>query len=136
MELIDILVIVFGAVAAISKSIDCITTIRGYNRAKAAGMYNPIGLEQNPIGRRLFRRFGVVGGCWLTFAFMALVISFVCACTVLGDYGGTSKCAVMALCALLTWGNISAGILNTTGRRTLLVKIMLVFYSKLGKLRR
>lgn len=69
MEAIGIVVIVMAAVASLTKLIDVVTTTRNAKReARFMGANRAISLEMNPIGRAIFRRFGVVGGCWVTFA--------------------------------------------------------------------
>ena len=129
MELIDILLIVAGAVAVLSKIVDCVSTIRCYRKAGNPG---PNSLEQNPIGRLLFRRFGVTGGCWLVFAIVMVIVAAACAEVMVYDIFAL-KCAAIAILAVATWAHVSAGIYNMTGHATIIVKVMRALYLKMGK---
>lgn len=133
MLVLHILLVVFAVVAALTKIIDIVTTIRSYNRFKAIGCKDPVELEQNPIGRWLFRRLGVVGGGWFTFAVVTLVIGASCAEIILMDDAVVLKCGVLLFYLLLIWGHISAGIFNTSGRQTPIVRVIRFLYTKIGR---
>lgn len=129
MEAIDIIVIVAATLAALTKIIDVVTTIKGVNHcANHMGMNRAINVERNPIGRFLFKRFGVIGGCWITFV-IASVICAVVAWGVIVDGNFAYKIAAILLYGLLVYGNISTGIHNTTGRSTLLTRAILTLYN-------
>lgn len=122
MHTIDTVVIAFAALAALTKLIDVFSTIR---------CVKTIDTERNPIGKALFRRFGVAGGCWLTFAVQVLVCALVAWEAVL--YSGTAeKAAVAAVCGLLTYLNVSTGFHNVKGYDLPLTKGMIRFYGWLA----
>ena len=122
METIDIVVIVAAALASLTKLIDVFSTIA------RVSVYT----EMNPLGRSLFSRFGVKGGCWLTFAFWTLVCAVVafgivtCGCFV-------EKILAVILDCVLVYFNISTGLFNMKGYAIPLTKSMLKFYAWLGK---
>lgn len=133
METIGIVVIVMAAVASLTKLIDVVTTIRGVKRQIGfMGANRAISLESNPIGRIIFRRFGVVGGCWVTFA----VWTFICMATALEvafyDIFALSI-GVIAFYCLLTYLNVWTGIHNTTGRMEPLTRSIGRFYGWLSR---
>lgn len=133
METIGIVVIVMAAVASLTKLIDVVTTIRGVKRqAGFIGANRAISLECNPIGRIIFRRFGVVGGCWVTFA----VWTFICMATALEvafyDIFALSI-GVIAFYCLLIYLNVWTGIYNTTGRMDPLTRSIGRFYGWLSR---
>lgn len=122
MQVIDIVAIVAAVIAALTKIIDVVTTIK----------YVGVEHEMNPMGRKLFRRYGVVKGCWITFAIEAVLIAAVTwAVLAFGDM--VEKVALLVVCALLTWGNISAGILNKYHRATLIVRLVSKHYMWLNR---
>ena len=122
METIDILVIMFASLAALTKLIDVVSTIKRVTCAT----------EINPIGRILFRRFGVAGGCWMTFAFEVLV----CAAVAWGAifYSETAeKIAIIVVYGILTYFNVSTGLYNMKGYCIPFTKSIIRFYIWLGQ---
>lgn len=132
METIGIVVIVMAAVASLTKLIDVVTTTRNAKRqARFMGANRAISLEMNPIGRAIFRRFGVVGGCWVTFAIWTL-ICMVSALEVLLYDIFILNIGVIAFYCLLTYLNVWTGIHNTTGRMEPITRSIGRFYGWLG----
>lgn len=133
METIDIVVIVMAVVASLTKIIDVVTTIRGVKKqARFMGADCAISLESNPIGRVLFRRFGVVGGCWVTFAVWTLICMASAWEVLLYDIFALNI-GVIAFYCLLTYLNVWTGIHNTTGRTDPLVRTIIKYYTLLGR---
>ncbi len=122
METIDILVIVFASLAALTKLIDVVSTIKHVSCAT----------ESNPIGRVLFKRFGVAGGCWFTFALQVLVCALV-AWDAIFNSGTVEKIGVVAFCCVLTYFNISTGLHNMRGNDLPLTRSIIRFYVWLGQ---
>ncbi len=132
METIGIVVIVMAAVASLTKIIDVVTTIRGAKKqARFMGTNRAISLETNPIGRFLFRRFGVVGGCWVTFVIWTLICMATALDVLLFDIFALNI-GVIAFYCLLTYLNVWTGIHNTTGRTDPLTRTIIKYYSRLG----
>ena len=133
METIGIVVIVMAAVASRTKLIDVVTTIRGVKRqAGFIGANRAISLESNPIGRIIFRRFGVVGGCWVTFVVWTLICMVSALEVVFYDIFALSI-GVIAFYCLLTYLNVWTGIYNMTGRMDPLTRSIGKFYCWLGR---
>ena len=133
METIGIVVIVMAAIASLTKIIDVVTTIRGAKKqARFMGADRAISVETNPMGRVLFRRFGVVGGCWVTFAIWTL-ICMVSAWEVLQYDIFALSVGVIVFYCLLTYLNVWAGIHNTTGRTDPITQSIGRFYGWLGR---
>jgi len=123
MEIIDIIAIASAAVAALTKILDVVSTIR----------HVPIACESNPIGRWLFRRFGVAGGCWATFAFWVLIIAVVTVVVIL--FGPlVEKIILIAFCLLVLLPfNISTWLLNAKGISTIYSRIGIWINLKVAK---
>jgi len=133
MEAIGIVVIVMAAVASLTKIIDMVTTIRNAKRqARLMGANRAISLEKNPIGRVLFRRFGVVGGSWVAFAVWTLICMASAWEVLLYDIFALNI-GVIAFYCLLTYLNVWAGIHNTTGRMDPITRSIGRFYGWLGR---
>ena len=133
METIGIVVIVMAAIASLTKIIDVLTTIRAAKKqARFMGANRVISVEANPMGRIIFRRFGVVGGCWVTFAIWAL-ICMATAWEVLCDDVFALSIGVIAFYCLLTYLNVWTGIHNTTGRMDPITRSISRFYGWLGR---
>ncbi len=133
METIDIVTIVAATLAALTKIIDNVTTIKKAKFfAKFTENGNVVYMEKNPIGRILFRKFGIAGGCWITFA-LVVIICTVVAWEAIVDGNFAYKVASIVIFGLLTYGHISAGIHNTTGRQTLIVRVTLKCYGWIGR---
>ena len=122
MNTLDIIIIISAAIASLTKIIDVITTIK----------YVGLAHESNPLGRRLFTRFGVKGGCWITFAVQALLVGVLAWETTLNG-NLLEKISYVVVAALLTWGNISAGLLNAYHRTTPITRVMVPFYCWLSR---
>lgn len=124
MELIDIIAIASAVIASLTKILDVVSTIR----------YVPIQCESNPIGRWLFRKFGVAGGCWATFVMMALVIAGVTASIVaFGSF--IEKVGLILICLLVLLPfNISTWLLNAKGKSTIFSRIGIKINLKVSKL--
>ena len=121
METIEIVVIVMAAVASLTKIIDVVTTILRVN----------VLTEINPIGRFLFRRLGVRGGCWATF------VVWTAACMGIGllvaAYGDIfDKIGAIIIYSVLTYFNISTGLYNMKGLAIPFTHSFIRFYSWLG----
>ena len=131
METVDIVVIIMAAIASLTKLIDILSTIK-FIKGRAMGERDAIPLERNPLGRLLFRHFGVVGGCWVTFVIWTLVC-MVSAWEV--NYYGyfALKIGVIVFYGLLTYLNVWAGIYNMIGRTDPFTRIIIKFYSWLGR---
>ena len=117
METIDIVVIVMAALASLSKLIDVISTILRVN----------VNTECNPIGVILFKRLGVKGGCWVTFAFWTIVCMgiawLVVAC---GD--AVDKIGAVVIYSVLTYFCISTGLYNMKHISIPLTSVLIRFY--------
>lgn len=119
----NVLVIAFATLAALTKLIDVFSTIK---YVKTSDM------ERNPIGKLLFKRFGVAGGCWITFAVQVLVCALVAWEAVF--YSGTAeKVAVAVVCGVLIYFNISTGFHNAIGFDLPFTKSMIRFYGWLAR---
>ena len=126
METMDNLVIVFACLAALTKLIDVFSTIK---------CVKTCAMERNPIGRALFRRFGIAGGCWFTFAVQVLICALVAWETVF--YSGVAeKIFVIAICGVLTYFNVSTGFHNMMGYDLPFTKSMVRFYGWLAERRK
>ena len=122
MQAIDIAVIVMAALASLTKLIDVFSTILRVN----------VHTERNPIGRVLFRRFGVKGGCWVTFViWTAVCMGVAWPVAVNGDF--IEKIGAIAIYVLLTYLNISTGLYNMKGIAIPLVPTFIRFYGWLGR---
>ena len=134
METIDIIVTVMAVVASLTKLIDVVTTIKGAKKfTRFMGMKATISIEKNPIGRYLFRKFGVAAGNWITFAIVVIVCAGI-AWDAIVDGTLAYKVVAIVVFGVLTYGHISAGIYNTTGRQTLIVKTALKIYGWIGRI--
>lgn len=121
MDTVDIFVIICAALAALTKIIDVVTTIK----------YVGVHAEVNPIGRWLFNWVGCTAGCWLTFVFEVIVIGGVACGIVLND-SVVEKVLCMLICLFFAGTHISAGVYNTTHRSTPFIRMMIRFYRRLG----
>lgn len=117
MTFLAFITVVTATLAALTKIIDVVTTIK-YVGAKA---------ELNPIGRWLFKRLGCAAGCWLIFAFEAIVFAIAAWQAVVTE-SLANQIGFSIIFCLFIWGHISAGIFNTTGHATPIVRIMLKLY--------
>lgn len=123
MHTMDIIVIVFATLAAFTKLIDVFSTIK---------CVKTVNMERNPIGRVLFKRFGIVGGCWITFAVQVLICALVAWDSVF--YSETAeKVAAVAFFGVITYFNISTGFHNMMGYDLPLTKSIIRFYGWLAK---
>ncbi len=122
METIGIVVIVMAAIASLTKIIDVVTTILRVD----------VHTEINPIGRVLFRRLGVKGGCWATFVLWTV------ACMGVAWPFATCGDIVDCVCAIiiysvLTYLNISTGLFNMRGIAIPFTRTFIKFYGWLGR---
>lgn len=123
MHIMNIIVIAFATLAALTKLTDVFSTIK---RVKTANM------ERNPIGKVFFKHFGVAGGCWITFAVQALICALVAWDSVF--YSETAeKVATVAFFGVITYFNISTGFHNMMGYDLPLTKSIIRFYGWLAK---
>ncbi len=122
MHIMNIIVIAFATLAAFTKLIDVFSTIK---------CVKTVNMERNPIGKMLFRRFGIAGGCWITFAAQVLICALVAWDAVF--YSETAeKAVVAAVCALLTYFNFSTGFHNMKGYDLPFTKSVVRFYGWLA----
>ena len=122
METIGIVVIVMAAVASLTKLIDVVTTILRVN----------VHTEINPIGRFLFGRLGVKGGCWATFVFWTVVCMGVAwPVTVYGDI--FDRVGAIIIYSVLTYFNISTGFFNMKGIAIPFTRSIIRLYRWLGR---
>ena len=123
MHFMNIIVIAFATLAALAKLVDVFSTIK---------CVKTVNMERNPIGRVLFKRFGIVGGCWITFAVQVLICALVASDSVF--YSETAeKVAAVAFFGVITYFNISTGFHNMMGYDLPLTKSIIRFYGWIAK---
>lgn len=122
METIGIVVIMMAEVASLTKLIDVVTTIRGVN----------VHTEINPIGRFLFGRLGVKGGCWATFVFWTALCMGV-AWPIANNGDIFDRVGAIIIYSVLTYFNISTGLFNTKGIAIPFTRSIIRFYGWLGR---
>jgi hypothetical protein len=120
--IVNVLVIISASLAALTKLIDVISSIKRIRTWE---------MERNPFGRVLFKRFGVAGGCWVTFGIQVLICALV-AWDAVAFCGTAEKIVVIVFCYVLTYGNISTGLHNMWGYDLPFTKSMIRFYGWLS----
>ena len=115
---LNILVIVSATLAALTKLIDVISSIKRIRTWE---------MERNPFGRILFKRFGIAGGCWITFGIQVLICALV-AWDAIAFSGTIEKILVTVICCILTYGNVSTGLHNMWGYDLPFTKSMIRLY--------
>ena len=122
MHFMNIIVIAFATLAALAKLVDVFSTIK---------CVKTVNMERNPIGKQLFKYFGVAGGCWITFAVQVLICTLVAWDAVF--YSETAeKVAAVAFFGVITYFNISTGFHNMMGFDLPFTKSVIRFYGWLA----
>ena len=122
METIGIVVIVMAAIASLTKVIDVVTTILRVD----------VHTEINPIGRVLFRRLGVKGGCWATFVFWTALCMGVA--WPIANHGDVfDRVGAIIIYSVFTYLNVSTGLFNMKGIAIPFTRSIIKFYGWLGR---
>lgn len=122
METIGIVVIVMAVIASLTKVIDVVTTILRVD----------VHTEINPIGRVLFRRLGVKGGCWATFVFWTALCMGVA--WPIANHGDVfDRVGAIIIYSVFTYLNVSTGLFNMKGIAIPFTRSIIKFYGWLGR---
>lgn len=110
----------------LTKAVDVATTVRGLRREGAS-----VGMEQNPLARRMFRRLGVTRGTALVLLLWALIAA---ACYVPAFFAPAwYQAATAAGGGLVAWAQWDVARANHTGRHSAFTRLLMTVFRGLER---